>query len=93
MFDRKGRDEDGQHWSTYGNCQTPSAPNMFPADNNEEALGWALTCCDGCPVKSLCLTTAMDNDERFGVWGGTTPSQRKYKKKYRQALVVLVKVP
>lgn len=32
--------------------------------------------CDGCPVKQACLDHALDNDERWGVWGGLSPNQR-----------------
>lgn len=93
MFNATGYDADGNHWSHYGDCQDPAAPNMFPADNDEEAVGRALNECDGCPVKDICLITALDNAERFGVWGGTTPSQRMYKIKYMKSRVVLVKAP
>jgi len=30
-----------------------------------------------CPVIEQCLALALANDERFGVWGGTAPSQRQ----------------
>ena len=26
--------------------------------------------CNSCPVKKICLQTALDNNERFGIWGG-----------------------
>ena len=30
-----------------------------------------------CPVRDECLAYALHNGERFGVFGGTTPSQRE----------------
>lgn len=30
-----------------------------------------------CPVRMQCLNTALDDDEREGIWGGTTPSMRR----------------
>ena len=32
--------------------------------------------CVGCPVRIQCLDYAMTNDERFGVWGGLSETQR-----------------
>lgn len=35
--------------------------------------------CMGCPVRDQCLMEALHHEERSdcGVWGGTTPEQRK----------------
>ena len=33
--------------------------------------------CGGCPVRSQCLTHAMTYPEHFGIWGGTTPEERR----------------
>lgn len=32
--------------------------------------------CDGCHVIDECLAFALANEEKYGVWGGTTPRQR-----------------
>ena len=32
--------------------------------------------CDVCPVKEECLDHALDNKERFGMWGGLVPLER-----------------
>lgn len=36
----------------------------------------ALAFCRECPVKLPCRTHAMENDERHGIWGGTSARQR-----------------
>jgi len=33
--------------------------------------------CDFCPVKALCASYAILAHETHGVWGGTTPTDRK----------------
>jgi Transcription factor WhiB len=33
--------------------------------------------CSLCPVKTACLNYAMDNKERYGMWGGLTPIERR----------------
>ena len=32
--------------------------------------------CAVCPVRRECLEWALDNDEKWGVWGAKTPSER-----------------
>lgn len=33
--------------------------------------------CRTCPVQAACLEWALDNDERAGIWGGTTSRKRR----------------
>jgi WhiB family redox-sensing transcriptional regulator len=33
--------------------------------------------CGWCPVRAECLEWALDNDERFGIWGGLSPLERQ----------------
>ncbi|MGW3491337.1 WhiB family transcriptional regulator [Streptomyces sp. NPDC001054] len=33
--------------------------------------------CKGCPVRSLCLEFALDTRQQDGVWGGTSPEDRR----------------
>lgn len=33
--------------------------------------------CASCPVRELCLQYAIENNERFGVWGGLSERQRR----------------
>ena len=37
----------------------------------------AVQACRGCPVAGECLAYAMDGRERFGIWAGTTPDERR----------------
>lgn len=40
--------------------------------------GWAQRLCAACPLatKDACLSYALDNREEWGVWGGTTATER-----------------
>ena len=33
--------------------------------------------CDRCPVQAACLEYALTTDQRYGIWGGRTPAQRR----------------
>lgn len=37
-----------------------------------------------CPLLAQCLEFALINNERFGVWGGTTPEERRTIRKERR---------
>lgn len=41
--------------------------------------------CNRCPVQSDCLREAMENKERFGMWGGSAPIGRlRIERKHRR---------
>lgn len=81
---------DGVEWMSHPerNCASGHPDDWFPAmaEDNGPPVGktqrsrnrvrMARALCDGCPVAVQCLQHALDNDERHGVWGGTTPRQR-----------------
>jgi WhiB family redox-sensing transcriptional regulator len=52
-------------------------PDMF---FDEEREAEAVAVCQGCPVIRECLTHAMRYEE-YGVWGGTTPKERRKERK------------
>lgn len=45
-----------------------STVDFFSQDTKEKKKAKAI--CAECPVQFLCLQNALDNAERFGVWGG-----------------------
>ena len=49
-------------------------PELFhdPAYRRE-----AKRACLACPVRESCLRDALESDERFGVWGGLDPAERR----------------
>lgn len=66
-----------------GGVECEQVPHIFfPEDSlglgemffKEKKL--ALEICDRCPVKNLCADYALTAREPYGIWGGTTPSDR-----------------
>jgi WhiB family transcriptional regulator, redox-sensing transcriptional regulator len=49
----------------------------FDAGNNDEWLVQAKAICESCEVMAECLSFALENGEVDGVWGGTTPAERR----------------
>jgi WhiB family redox-sensing transcriptional regulator len=54
----------------------PDQMNLFFSELKSK-VAKAKAICDSCPVKQKCLEFALSNDEEFGVFGGTTPQERK----------------
>jgi len=56
-------------------CANP-APNPFSQKKGGSTRD-AKRVCESCPVREECLKYAMDNDERFGIWGGLSERERR----------------
>lgn len=61
-------------WHTRAACRGLDPDVFFP--ERGEPVREAKAICATCPVQSQCLAHAIDNVERWGVWGGTTDRQR-----------------
>jgi len=62
-------------WAVFAACKDEKSMKFFPQNRQEERE--ALAICSICPVVEDCLDHAIQTNERFGVWGGTTERQRK----------------
>ncbi|MGY1617221.1 WhiB family transcriptional regulator [Geodermatophilus sp. SYSU D00691] len=60
-------------------CQQQDHAAWWPdkRDLNSPATHGAIAACRRCPLRGPCAQYAIAADERFGVWGGTTPDQRR----------------
>lgn len=58
-----------QEWMARGLCTKMDASSASPADH-KEMCGW-------CPVKDLCLATALADPSLHGIWGGTSEAERR----------------
>lgn len=48
--------------------------------------------CEDCPIRLLCLDHALQNDDLYGIWGGTTRRERRtMKSKARKAALAFLK--
>ena len=52
-------------------------PDLWHSDNgNRAGAEAAKAICMRCPARARCLQWALDANEEYGVWGGTTPAER-----------------
>ena len=60
-------------------CQTGDPGAWWPdrAEKHGAAAHRAIDACQRCPASAQCLAYALAADERYGIWGGTTPEQRR----------------
>lgn len=68
-------DDDGLGWRADALCSQTSPEAFFPekGGSNQDAK----KVCGRCAVRSTCLEYALNNDERFGVWGGMSERERR----------------
>jgi WhiB family transcriptional regulator, redox-sensing transcriptional regulator len=62
-------------WRTRGVCQTVDPETFFPAPS--EPADTAVALCRTCEVQGACLAWALEVGDCHGVWGATTPRERR----------------
>ena len=78
------------NWRSAGACLSADPDLFFPISARgpaEQQIAKAKLICAGCAVRLECLEFAMNHDQLFGIWGGTTPEdrQRERRRKRRRA--------
>lgn len=58
-------------------CTTYSTDIFYPEEYEEADVAQAKSICNNCWIKDKCLAYALSINEKEGVWGGTTPIERK----------------
>lgn len=74
-------------WMDDAACAANDPDLFFPEGKaNDVVLGEkrAVKVCTTCPVQAECLEYALANDERYGVWGGLTPTELNARKGRRR---------
>ena len=52
-------------------------PEDYPdPDTRRVVTRIAKRLCSGCPIKTECFTYAIESNQRYGIFGGTSPSER-----------------
>ena len=77
-----------EDWTDEGICRQVSPDLWFPDLGDSGAAKEAKKVCAGCPVRLICLETALQRGERFGVWGGKTERERRAIEAQRRLTVV-----
>ncbi|PKK16117.1 WhiB family transcriptional regulator [Thermomonospora sp. CIF 1] len=71
-----------KHWTDYAICRGVDPELFYPINYTvpvmAEQVEAAKAICGNCPVKAECLDWALRAGEPDGIWGGTTPEERRY---------------
>ena len=63
-----------QEWTAAAACRASDPEELFVTG---AAQNRAKIVCRACPVRTECLSDALDNQVEFGVWGGMTERERR----------------
>lgn len=70
-----GHAPDEDLWQDSALCAQTDPEAFFPERGYPART--AKEVCAACPVRSECLNYALENDERFGIWGGLSELERR----------------
>jgi WhiB family redox-sensing transcriptional regulator len=65
-----------QRWREAAACRTEPVETFYPPAEHDGHEAKAI--CLRCSVREICLEYAIASGERFGVWGGLTPQERRW---------------
>ena len=80
---RPGADDNPLAWQTDSLCAQTDPEAFFPEKGGSTRD--AKKICQSCEVKTQCLEYALQNDERFGIWGGLSERERRKLRKHDSA--------
>jgi WhiB family transcriptional regulator, redox-sensing transcriptional regulator len=66
-----------EHWMKRAACRNHPQPDMWFPDRDSHHKTAAIAICKTCPVANNCFQFAKRECIDFGIWGGTTPEQRR----------------
>lgn len=68
-------------WREVARCKEMDPDLFFPVGTTGPALlqiEAAKAVCRTCTVRVECLQYAIDSNQEYGIWGGTTEEERRY---------------
>ena len=68
-------DSEPAGWQEKALCAQTDPEEFFPEKGGSTRE--AKRVCSSCEVRSECLEYALENDERFGIWGGLSERERR----------------
>ncbi|MCU1533964.1 MAG: WhiB family transcriptional regulator [Glaciihabitans sp.] len=72
---RQVEEENPLEWQSDSLCAQTDPEAFFPEKGGSTRD--AKKICSSCEVRSQCLNYALENDERFGIWGGLSERERR----------------
>ncbi len=68
-----------QSWTVDAACRTADPDAYYPpsGQGGQSMAAHAKFVCRGCPVRTACLTHALETDEPWGIWGGLDAQERR----------------
>jgi WhiB family redox-sensing transcriptional regulator len=67
--------DDDNGWQDHANCLGVDPDLFFP--ERGASTREAKEVCRGCVVRAECLEFALQNGEKFGIWGGLSERERR----------------
>lgn len=68
-----------QEWTRDAACRLAADPEDWFQQPNSLRTVKALTVCSSCPVKQVCFDYAISKRINYGIWGGRTEKQLRYR--------------
>mgnify|MGYP002720976353 FL=1 len=68
-------DDEEMSWQERALCAQTDPEAFFPEKGGSTRE--AKRICESCEVRDECLSYALENDERFGIWGGMSETERR----------------
>lgn len=78
-------------WQTRAACRDADPELFFPPSDDDTSVIVArhrmavAPICQGCPVATECLRSALDTGQDYGIWAATTPTDRRAIRRARLA--------
>lgn len=64
-------------WAEQASCAGIDSEMFYPELLSPANAALAIRVCQSCPVRQECLHHAIENNEQYGIWGGTTVMERQ----------------